>query len=297
MRIFSEPMPLPYIWIHRRSQVLAWLLLFAPLAFGESLLPFLERLHADNRLRIAKKLSREHQEICRRMELSPDDSSNQARILQALFLHRLLTTSAPADGTRGGILESVYFWHWVTPNPRHQIRRLPDSALLAKCKPHPQHAMYRSWADMDRTPDLFLADLVSDSPRYFHPDFGSFFTFGWCSEREMAFSLLLIRMGYVAKIKFQGNHVWTEVLISGKGRDGSTKSGILRIDNTFGEIGAQPLDKPMAAWLADLGPGKDVVGMNAKTKAKEQVRRVDSLDLGIPARARIEGQVAEWLKR
>jgi hypothetical protein len=230
------------------------------------------------------------------MELSPEDSANQARILNALFLHRLLTTSAPADGARGGILESVYFWHWVTPNPRHQIRRLPDSALLAKCKPHPQHAMYRSWADMDRTPDLFLADMVSDRPRYFHPDFGSFFTFGWCSEREMAFHLLLVRMGYTAKIKFQGNHVWTEVLISGKGVDGTTKTGILRVDNTFDQVGAQPLDKPVAAWLADVGPGKDVVAMNAKARSPQQLGRVESLEVEAAAKARIGAQVGAWLE-
>lgn len=261
------------------------------------MLPFLERLYADNRIRIAKKLSREHQEICRRMELSPEDSANQARILQALFLHRLLTTSAPADGTRGGILESVYFWHWVTPNPRHQIRRLPDSVLLTRCKPHPQHRSYRSWADMDRTPDLFLADLVSDTPRYFHPDFGSFFTFGWCSEREMAFGLLLNRLGYTAKIKFQGNHVWTEVLVEGKAVDATTRRGVLRIDNTFDQIFAQPLDRPVSAWLGDIGPGKDVVGMNAKAKSQEQIRRVESLELDLPAKDRIEGLVTRWITR
>lgn len=276
---------------------MVWLLSISCAASCEPLLPFLDRLFADHRISIARKLSQDEPSASLLSRLSPEDSASRERILEVLFLHRLLTTSAPIDGARGGILESVYFWHWVKPNPRHRIRMLPDSGLLVEAKPHPAHPSYRSWADMDRTPDLFLADLVADTPRYFHPDFGTFYTFGWCSEREMAFTLLLTRMGYTAKIKFKGNHVWTEVLIEGARLDGSTKNGILRIDNTFDQVGLGGLDKPRSAWLADVGPGNDVVRMNANAKSPEQIRRVENLDLNHPAMDRMEERVSRWLRR
>ena len=60
---------------------------------------------------------------------------------------------------------------------------------------------YKSAADADRRPYLYLKDLVSKKNKYYHPECSGFYTFGWCSEREMAFNCLLAIMGYKCKIK------------------------------------------------------------------------------------------------
>lgn len=275
---------------------MAWLLALPGCSFGERLVPWLEQLQTDHRAALVGKLAPELRDVRSVLGARSDDSATTDRILRPLFLHFLLTTDAPVDGSRGGVLETVYFWHWVTPNPRHALRSLPDSQPLTSKRPDPRHASYRSWADMDRTPDLFLGDLASEQARYFHPQTGPLFSFGWCSEREMAYSLLLTSMGYTTKIKFKGNHVWTEILLGGTSGTDGTKSGILVVDNTFGRVGAHVLAESEAAWLADLGPGKDVVAMNAKARSPLQRSRVDEIQVGPRAQARMSELVAKWLR-
>ena len=43
-------------------------------------------------------------------------------------------------------------------------------------------------------------------------------TFGWCSEREMAFGALMAELGVSTKIKQEGIHVWSEMLVSPRRR-------------------------------------------------------------------------------
>ncbi|HNY30259.1 MAG TPA: hypothetical protein PKO15_05165 [Fibrobacteria bacterium] len=290
-------MPFPTAFRSILSTAALWLACLAPAAACRNLVPFLRELQAEHRPSLLRTLGPDVSRISRSLGFRQDDSATTEAILAPLFLHHLLTTTAPVDGQRGGVLETVYFWHWISPNPRHRIRMLPDSSLLTAHRPHPRHPSYRTFADMDRTPDLFLSDLVSEEPRYNHPEFGTFTTFGWCSEREMAYALILRRMGYLAKIRFQGNHVWTEVLIQGATKDGSSGSGVLVVDNTFASAEPAPLRQPVAAWLSDVGRGRDVVSMNAKAGASAQVRFVDSLQVGPKATSRIRGLVVGWLVR
>lgn len=214
---------------------------------------------------------------------------------KALYLHHLLTTSAPVDGTRGGVLGTVYFWHWVRPNPRHELRHLPDSALLESLPPPPEHRSYRSWADVDRTPDVFLGDLATAQPSFYHPRYGPIQTFGWCSEREMAYALLARRLfGLAVKIKFQGNHVWTEAWLP-LPPQGSRRPGlVVRIDNTFDQVRSS-LQTDSVSWAKDLGPGKDVVAMNRRARAAAMDRFLDTLSLGPEAAGRMAAQIQGWL--
>ena len=132
-------------------------------------------------------------------------------IYKLYFLHQLFTTNNAKDCSASGILEIPYFW----AVSRNNISAPKKSKML------------------DRTPEVFLSDLVSIEPKYSHEECGAFHTFGWCAEREMAFVALLRNMGFKADVIASNGHAWTQVKIHL-----NTTSGYLfiTIDNTFNDF-------------------------------------------------------------
>jgi hypothetical protein len=104
------------------------------------------------------------------------DSLNRKTYYTISIMHQLFTTTGANDGSRGEILNMPYFWHYNTPNPRRDIL-VNGKKNIAYCT-------------IERKPHNFLGDMVSQNEKFTHPEFGSFSSFGWCSEREMAFACL-----------------------------------------------------------------------------------------------------------
>ena len=73
-------------------------------------------------------------------------------------------------------------------------------------KSHNDFLKYRSYDDIDRTPYLFLSDIVDKDLKYYSESCDTFSTFGWCSEREMAFVALITLLDFEAKVVSEGNH-------------------------------------------------------------------------------------------
>lgn len=130
-------------------------------------------------------------------------------IYKLYFLHQLFTTNAAQDCSGSGILSIPYFW----AESRNNISAPKKSKIL------------------DRTPAIFLSDLVSIYPKYSHEGCGLFHTFGWCAEREMAFVALLRNMGFKADVIASNGHAWTQVNIN---LDDTEEGNLfIKIDNTF----------------------------------------------------------------
>ena len=140
------------------------------------------------------------------------------------FLHLLISSSKAVNGNSAGFLYIPYMWHWIDDNPRLHISK--NNKLLIDT-PTSDGSAYENAAMVDRVPQIFLSDMVSDSP-YSHPDYGKFYTFGWCSEKEMAFVNLLTYWGFEAKVVVQGVHSFTVVKLN--------NVNYLMIDNTFDEM-------------------------------------------------------------
>ncbi len=196
-------------------------------------------------------------------------------LLLPLFLHKLLTTSDAIDGVRSGILQVPYFWHWCTPNPRHALLYRPTGAPLQSVKPPAGFSKYKSYADVDRTPRLYLANLFADSALFESPEHGQFYSFGWCSEREMSYALLMRLLGYECKVYQEGIHVWSELLIQR-----GTARVIVRVDNTFESFSVAPLAVSAAAWRKDLGKGAQVGWYNRKVQGQAEQAVVKALVVG-----------------
>jgi hypothetical protein len=163
-----------------------------------------------------------------------------------------------------------YFWHYRTPNPRDEI--LVDGRINIE------------YTRIERKPYVFLKDMVAPGERFTHPDWGSFSSFGWCSEREMAFACLLSLMGYTAHVIAPGAHAWTEVEIELYTVQGEAKAVLVSIDNTFNRV------------TYSLDPPSDHNNIyNTRAMASAEIARVRALTVTPQARARIDAAIDIYL--
>jgi hypothetical protein len=267
----------------------------SPAPAGIPLVEFFQTAYARNVDGIAAALAPRYQALCKSLGVSDTDAANRDALLPLLFQHSLLTSTDAVDCRRGGGLGTVYLWHWIAPNPRHALRRLPDSTLLTKLPPPPGFAKYRSWADVDRLPSLYLGDLAAERARYAHPVCGEIRTFGWCSEREMAFGALLRAQGIKGKIKQGGIHVWSEALFQLIGTDGKPRTGVIAFDNTFDTVEGWPLRGSRAAWARDFGDGAQVDWYNRVAASEAEIAKVKGIRVGPEAYRRMFSLIRIWL--
>lgn len=265
-------------------------------AEGVPISAFLDTAFVNNRPGIETRLAPRYASLCRALGVPDTAALNRDALMPLLFLHALLTTRDAVDCRTGGILATTYLWHWVSPNPRHALRRLPDSALLTRLPPPPGYGKYKSWADVDRLPALYLGDLFGYPARYWHPACGEIRTFGWCSEREMAFGALMASRGIRFKIKQEGIHVWTEVLLDLRRKDGKARPSVVALDHTFDTVEGWPLKGAAAAWARDFGDGAQVGWYNQVAHSREQVRKVQALVVEPGAGIRIHERIRSWQK-
>jgi hypothetical protein len=240
----------------------------------------------------------EYKSFCRSLDLAEADTTNMRAFLTVRFFHDLFTGCGAVDCVRGGILRIPYFWHWTDPNPRHSIVFLPDSVALSTVSPPPEYARYKSHADIDRVPVLFIGDLVRKSPQYFHSGCGSFYTFGWCSEREMAFVAIIGEMGFKGKILQDGIHTWSEIRFECRIRDGSFRPVVAVVDNTFDTIRWEALrtDASMEEWLRDVGSGTHIAWYNRKARSRGQIEKLNEMRVPDRAAERITNLVSGYIK-
>lgn len=230
----------------------------------------------------------EYLSFCRAFDIDPDDSLNQEKCFKLLFYHKMFTGTASYDGAVGGMLKIPYFWHWITPNPRHKILDNQSGELLLNRRPPERFARYKSHADIDRVPSIYLSDLVTEEPGYRHKECGEFYSFGWCSEREMAFSLFMGLYGYKSKIVQTGIHVTSDFWLILTNSSGGKTTLIAQVDNTYDTIYWEKVNgTKFKAWYNDMGSIQMVNWYNKKARSKSELKLVKSILLGPVAAKRI----------
>lgn len=225
----------------------------------------------------------------------PDTEENREQIRSLLFLHHLFTSGADMNGNYGGILQIPYFWHWCSNNPRHDIRFMPAETTLTAIKPPQGFEKYKSLADVDRTPYLYLSDLAEDYEKYYHNLVGEMFTFGWCSEREMAFGQILTQRGYTMKVYQNSSHVWSEVLVPFYTNEEKQSLRVIRIDNTFDYFDMVELESTSAEWLADIGEGSMKKWYNKMATDKTETKKIATLMISARRFDEMNSKVLHWV--
>ncbi|HKX85995.1 MAG TPA: hypothetical protein VJL37_04950 [Flavobacterium sp.] len=227
--------------------------------------------------------------------IKENDSANIHTFYTFKILHQLFTSTSASNYSRGEILNIPYFWHWTTPNPRHGIIDLATNRKLTETKSPKEFSKYQSFADIDRTPYLFLSDLVSSKPKYHTSQCGNFNTFGWCSEREMAFVALLSTLGFEGKVITNGNHSWSEFIVPFTDTKNIKKEYKITIDNTFDKLKPEPISaNSIIAWKKKKGIGLGE-WYNKKAHEVTELSRIKNLEIPVSTAQDIEENVFSYL--
>ena len=194
-----------------------------------------------------KSVKNETQEILDQsgFELSKLNKNQILNLQKLATFHRLITATSAQTGNQNPHWGIPYFWHYTNPNPRNQIVLIENGKPLAEIKPPSRFERYKTYASIDRTPDIFWSDFVLNKPKYRYQGIPDFYTFGWCSEREMAFKSILHLMGFNCQIVLAGNHVWSVVELE-------KNSGLwVKVDNTFDVFIKVTPPKPVNSGLGE----------------------------------------------
>jgi len=228
--------------------------------------------------------------LCNRYELDSTNEQNQHTFYAINFYHQLFTGDGSFDGSsEGGILKIPYFWNWVEPNRRDSIMYLPTNEYLSEITPPKRFSRYNSFADIDRIPSLYIQDLLTSKPSYHHEYCGDFYTFGWCSEREMTFVLLMeLLLDIPSVVIVEGAHSWTEMDLKFVGLAQDYKEVRVKVDNTYDDIefGVEPS-------IGDQT--NDVIWYNYITHSEEELESVKQMIVSEIVAERIDEQVIFFL--
>jgi hypothetical protein len=110
----------------------------------------------------------------------------------------------------------------------------------------------------------------------------------------MAAGVLLQAMKHRSKIKQQGPHVWTEVLLDLKTHDGRRKAVVLSLDHTFDQVDAWDLRGTAEAWAQDFGDGAQVAWYNQVARSPEELRKVRAIRVTRDVSLRVYVAMDAW---
>jgi len=231
-------------------------------------------------------------------DIASTDTQNINKYFTIKILHDLFTSQAASNCSHGEILNIPYLWHWVNPNPRHEIYFLKTKQLLFKTNAPSEFSKYNSFADIDRTPYLFLSDLVHDGPKYYSNACDTFSTFGWCSEREMAFVALTNLLNFDGKVIAEGNHSWSEFIIPLKLKNGQLQNFKAKVDNTFNAVEWTTMDNTdIIAWRNYNGNVSLANWYNQKAKDANELRKIRNHLASNSAMNNIEMKLVNYLEK
>lgn len=220
------------------------------------------------------------------------DQEIRSKLIKYYFWHKLFTASSCVDGNNSGIWKIPYFWNWTEPNRRLEIVTIPDSTQLSQIDPPVEFNLYKSFAYIDRTPLLFLGDLFCNEIEYYHSLCGSFRSFGWCSEREMAFNAILELDGAICKIYANGNHSWTEIYLK------TTEDSLLqvKIDNTFDSFSVSFNEEEInrSLWLKNIGNNPLSGWYNKKAKDKTMLSNLKQMKVPYKRAVELENSIKKY---
>jgi hypothetical protein len=239
-----------------------------------------------------------YNDFFRKNELNAIDSTNIEKYYTLKILHDLFTSETASNCSKGEVLNIPYQWHWVSPNPRHTIRYVESGKLLSVTKPPVEFGKYNSCADIDRTPYLFLSDLFATKSKYYSESCDTFPSFGWCSEREMAFVCLLDILGYSGKVMVNGGHSWSEFVVPMKTKDGNSKKFCVSVDNTFNKLNwVEIKDKDVEAWKKYFGDSPQANWYNQKAHAVNDKNKINAFIVSKAIEEKTEISLVEYLKK
>jgi hypothetical protein len=272
---------------------------FEPNQYRDSTIPTFIKSFIKNHINSFKQLdSISYNSFCTANELKTKDSQNINNYFSIEIIHRLLTSKTSENGSVVDILNIPYYWHWVNPNPRHEIYQVNTNRRLNELKTLSIYPKYRSFADIDRTPFLFLTDLFDDYPKYQSSLCDSFSTFGWCSEREMSFIYLMEQIGFQGKVIAENNHSWSILKVPMTDNSNQQKIFKVKVDNTFDQIIWNDLtNDDNLLWSLYFGNAPLARWYNSQAHSQNEISKLGRRKISPSAIKHIEESTIKYLRK
>jgi hypothetical protein len=210
------------------------------------------------------------------------DSLDMA-VAKLAYMHLLLTCYYSVDGDTSGGFGIPYFWNYTNHNPRENIINIKKGKNLKQIPAYPGSGG-ASMATLDRTPFIFWNDFMTDEPQYSWGHISAFYSFGWCSEREMAYKAWLAVLGIKSTIGIKADHVWTEVELPG------LPGYFLFIDNTFNRFEVWPVNKKPPLEVGN----KYITWYNQQGSDKAIQKKLSALTISPKRAADLEKQIVTY---
>lgn len=267
--------------------------------YNSSTIPDFFNEVTSNHLESFKKIHQsDYESFCLENNINVNDTNNCNSYFKLRILNDLLSSENASNYSTGKILKIPYMWHWINPNPRHAIILKEKQVALNTIKPSIEFKNYKSFADIDRTPFLYLSELFLETEKYTSTSCKSFATFGWCSEREMAFNCLLDVMQFTSKVYTEGNHCWTEVLLEMNTSANIKKSFVVKIDNTFHQFQLKRIvSKDIANWKTNVGNSGQAIWYNTTAHSQKEKNKLLTFKPSKKGTVRIENAIIDYLNK
>ncbi len=204
-------------------------------------------------------------------------------VAKLAYMHMLLTCYYSVDGDTSGGFGIPYFWNYTNHNPRLNIVNLKKGKTLSQLPAAPG-SQGASMATLDRTPLIFWGDFMSDEPSYSYEHISAFYSFGWCSEREMAYKAWLGVIGIKSTIGIKADHVWTEVELA------ELPGYFLFIDNTFNRFELLPISKKPPPEIGN----KYITWYNQQGSDRAIQKKLSALSISSQRAAYIQHQILTY---
>jgi hypothetical protein len=172
-----------------------------------------------------------------------------------------------------GVLDAPFFYEYPKSNDRCNIFQSGKS-LCEK----PENVSIK------RTPSIFIGDLVSPYPKYFHAKYDSISTFGWCDERELAFCTIAQLLGIPGEVYVARYFGMTVLHGKFKLNSGMPQEFTAEIDADLYKYKWQPSDKYLV---------EDMYKMVSQDAG--EIKRVGKMIISPTASARIERQFINYI--
>jgi hypothetical protein len=238
-------------------------------------------------------------EFCEEKNIDPSNLENGRKFYLISFLHEFFTSQTSSTGSKGDLTQEIpYYWHYGLENPRDKIILRSNGINLGSLPPPQEFRRYLHYSSIDRTPALYLTDLFETEAKYQSEEAGIFSTFGWCSEREMAFVCLLDLIGFKGKVVASGAHSWSEFWLSFGKIAGGEVPIIARVDNTYNSLSFEETAlNGLNSWTNNFGNTKEAGWYNQKAHSGIEKQRIRNFRVSENAKRRISDSVGRFYKQ
>lgn len=264
--------------------------------YSPTFIPIFFRQIIENHWKDYAKIDTTYKSFCKNYDLI-ENQKNAKNFYTLKILNEFFTSETSSNGSIGKILLIPYFWHWVNPNPRYQITLTNTNKNLNTLLPPLDFKRYKSYADIDRTPFLFLSELFDEEPKYKHELLEKpFTTFGWCSEREMAFVALIEILGFKGKVITDNGHTWTETLVDFSNIHKKNQKVKFKIDNTYHKFQWSMINDFQAKnWEEENGNTAIALWYNEKSHDKNEHQKIEQYLISKKVMQKIENVFVNYL--